>query len=177
MRRCGIALALLLLPIEALMAESLTYAIYALPLIGGHEIVAEGTRVYSLQDVKVENRNGHESKSIDVGHGFSVGASVYREKKITGFGFWMDKNGEGFSWEWFDLEEGDIFRKRQGRGRVKVTMKLTEGAEEMARVAFLDEVTFRLQLAGIWRSLIPFVDRHTHHMVIGKGSELVLAAH
>ncbi|MEJ2456322.1 MAG: DUF4345 domain-containing protein [Candidatus Thiodiazotropha sp.] len=80
----------------------------------------------------------------------------------------MNKNGEGLSWEWFDLEAGDIFKKRQGSGRVKVTMNRSEGTEEIARVKFLDDITFRLQLTGIWRSLIPFVDSHTHHMLIKR---------
>ncbi|MEJ2456323.1 MAG: hypothetical protein P8103_19535 [Candidatus Thiodiazotropha sp.] len=73
-----IALAFLLLPTHALMAESMTYAINTLPLIGGEEYVAEGTRVYSLQDVKFDKRTRHEEKSIFIGHGFSIGASVYR---------------------------------------------------------------------------------------------------
>lgn len=160
-----------LLPLMAI-AESFSYAIYSLPLFfGERDTIAEGTRVYSDDDIQVESGPASNvqnwTKTLSVSHGFSIGASVYREPKIDGFGLWMRKNGKGFSWEWFVLEEGNVFRKLQGTGRVKVRLNSVGGEVELASIEFLDDVTFRLDT--LW--LIPW-DKDTHHLIVKKGGVL-----
>jgi len=157
-------------------AESLSYAIYSVPLFfGERETIAEGTRNYTHDDIQIETGPAPNAKNwtktLSIDHGFSIGASVYREPKIDGFGLWMRKNGGGFSWEWFDLEKKDIFRKRQGKGRVKVQFKSIEGEQELASIEFLDDVTFRLDT--LW--FIPFWHKDTHNLLVRKGSVLWLA--
>lgn len=168
-------LALCLLPLPA-QAEKLSYSIYSLPLIfGERETITEGVRTYVHDDIQVEAGPAPNvknwRKTLVISHGFSIGASVYREPKIEGFGLWMHKNGGGFSWEWFDLEKENIFCKRQGAGRVKVQFRQVEGEQELASIEFLEDVTFRLDT--LW--LIPFWDKDTHHLVVKKGGVLWLA--
>lgn len=68
---------------------------------------------YAVADVRVEEHNAPEgrfwSKSVLVWREFSVGASVYRENSLDGFGLWLKRAGAGFSWEWFDLVSSGAF--------------------------------------------------------------------
>lgn len=166
-------------PASAAPPQSLSYAIYSLPLLyGERQLLAEGMRIYSPADIQVVpggSRKGNSwKKTLSVTQGFSIGASVYREPKTSGFGLWIHRNGAGFSWEWFVLEEKDVFRKLQGAGRVRVRMNRVGEEEELASVEFLDDVTLRLQ-EETWWQMLPFVDKETHHLVVRKGSTLWLA--
>ena len=175
MPRLFVCIAFCLLPLSA-SAESLSYAIYSFPVFfGERETIAEGIRLYAHDDIQVENGPAPNvknwTKTLSVSHGFSIGASVYRQPKIDGFGLWIHKNGTGFSWEWFDLEKENVFCKRQGSGRVKVRFKSVEGMQELASIEFLDDVTFRLDTS--W--FIPFRKRDTYNLVVKKGGVLWLA--
>jgi hypothetical protein len=157
-------------------AESLDYAIYSLPLFfGEREKIAEGRLVYSHDDVRVE-RGPIENiwnwrKTLPVAAGFEIGTTVHRDKEITGFGLWMKKGGQGFSWEWFRLEGNDVFRKLQGPGRVRVRLAKTGDLVELASIEFLEDVTFRLNTLPP----NPFLDKDTYNLVVKKGSILWLA--
>ena len=74
-------------------------------------------------------------------------------------------------WEWFERESGDIFRKLQGSGRVKVRFASVGDMQQIAEIHFLDDVTMRLD--RFW--LIPFTGRASDHVVVRKGSVLWLS--
>ena len=163
----------------AMPPQSLSFSIYSLPaFFGERELIAEGTRVYSAADLQISPGPPpvieNWGKTLQISHGFSIGADVYRRSKITGFGLVMRKEGQGFSWEWFDLEDGNVFVKRQGEGRVKVRTRSIDGEEELASIEFLDDVTLRLQMDEWWQ-VIPFIDKETHNLVVKKGSTFWLA--
>jgi hypothetical protein len=102
---------------------------------------------------------------------FAISADVYRESKITGFGLFIQRPvTRGFSWEWFDLERDNIFIKRQGSGRVAVTLFKASGCEELQSIEFRDDIVLR------------FLDdmrkppgTHTHEVVVRTGSVLRFA--
>lgn len=156
--------------------ESLSYAIYTLPFLEGDpQLSSEGTRRYRHSDVRVLG-DGDSServtfKTIDVAEGYSIQASIFPEERLEGFGLSLQRRGNGFSWEWFDRESGDVFRKRQGSGRVQVRFVAAAGREEPAEVLFLDDVTMRLN--RYW--LVPFRHRDSDHLVVKRGSVLWLA--
>jgi hypothetical protein len=97
--------------------------------------------------------------------GFAIGGGIHREKTLSGFGLWISKDGGGFSWDWFTLDTGLVYRKLQGTGRVKVTFVPNKDYQELASVEFLDDVTLR----GYF-SWAPFV--MTHQVEVQKGSVL-----
>lgn len=161
-------------------SQSLIYSIYSLsPLFGEQQKIAEGERVYTPEDILVTPYHHSPfatdwSKSLAISNGFSIGAEVYREAKIGGFGLSISLNGEGHSWEWFDKKDKDIFCKRQGKGHVKVRIKSIDNQEELTSIEFLDDITLRLQTDNWWQS-IPFLDKDTHIVIVRKGSVLWLA--
>jgi len=153
----------------------LTYALYKFPLFGGDPtLVKEGLRTYGLSDVRVRpGPQGDVSavKRLEITDGFSIEAHIYREANIDGFGLSVEKQA-GFSWEWFDRERDDIFSKRQGPGRIRVRMAEAGGKQEVAEIRFLDDVTLRLDRYF----LIPFTADESDHLVVRKGSVLILKA-
>jgi hypothetical protein len=155
-------------------SHQLRYALYKLPFFGGDQVlVTEGTRSYRLADVRVVPGPGGESESfvkrLEVVDGFAVEAHIYREPAISGFGLSLEK-GLGFSWEWFDLEGGYVFSKRQGPGRIQVRLDTQDGREEIAEILFLEDVTLRVDR----NFMVPFTRSATEHLVVKKGSVLAL---
>jgi hypothetical protein len=152
-------------------AESINYEIYALHR-SGDELLAKGTLTYMPRDVQVVERVSSKhgrfwDKSVRVWEDFSIGASVYREQSLCGFGLWIQKGVGGFSWDWFTQESGNTYRKLQGGGRVRVVLAPSKAYEELVAIEFLDNVTLR------FRESLFFGD--THHIVVHKGSVLRLA--
>ena len=99
---------------------------------------------------------------------FEIEAQVYREKELDGFGLLVQKRGnpDGFSWEWFDRDQGEVFTKLPGSGRLKATVTKSDGQVELAGVEFLDDVVLRYKVD--LRKQEP--GAHTHEIVIKKGS-------
>ncbi len=178
MRRLLLALSVALLSSLA-VAETISYSIYSLPIFRGEpQLKAEGKRVYSHDEIR--SAPGPASgvtnwtRTLAIANGFEIGASVYREPKTDGFGLWIRKDGQGFSWEWFTRESDQVFRKLQGPGRLKVRFAHFGQSEELAEVEFLDDVTMRLNT--LWfTTFIPFLSQETDHLVVRKGSVLWLA--
>ena len=157
-------------------AEELSYAIYSLPLFGGKpELVAEARASYSHSEIRVAPGPAPDipnwTKSLALSNGFQIGTSVYREPRVEGFGMWIHKNDGGFSWEWFNRDGDDSFRKLQGPGQLRVRIKRDQGLEEITRIEFLTDVTMRLNA----RWFIPFLDGNTDQVLVKKGSVLWLA--
>lgn len=150
-------------------AQSLSYQITQEELLWwDKETISEGIIEYSVSDIVVEDRIGFTSKHLHVAESFNIGASIYREREKGGFGLWINRNGSGFSWEWFTPEDGQVYRKLQEGGRVLVTHREFEGLFEIASIQFLEDVSMRLDTL----SFIPFWYKKTHRMLIKKGSVL-----
>jgi hypothetical protein len=171
------ALVLCLSPTVA-SAERIEYELYDVSNAGSRVLLAKGVRDYTLKDVIVsENLLGRErnwSKEIPIVEGFNAGAVVYREKEVTGFALRLQRRAGlmgllsqgGFSWDWFDRESGLTFRKRQGSGRIKITLVASNEFQEIAAVEVLEDVTLRVRGRPWWF----FTDGDTHHLVVRKGS-------
>jgi hypothetical protein len=97
---------------------------------------------------------------------------VYREPKLDGFGLVIYRKGDdnGFSWEWFDREKGEMFQKLQGQGRVLVHVTKGPGYEELQSVEFMDDIIFRYL-----DDMAKPPGTHTHEVLVRKGSVLRLA--
>jgi hypothetical protein len=164
-------------------AEKLMYEVYELDKSGIRTLLANGTRDYSVRDIVVREATGdtgpHWSKELAVVNGFAIGASIYRRKRITGFGLWLVKTeglaahlaGGGSSWEWFARESDSVYKKLRGSGLVKATFVRSNEYEELASLEFLEDVILRVKAKPSYF----FDDRETHHLVIVKGSVLRFA--
>jgi hypothetical protein len=109
-------------------------------------------------------------KALPVAAGYDIRASIVPEKQIDGFGLQLTRQGDGFSWEWFQRESGDVFRKIQGGGQVQVRFRTVGDVQELAEVYFIDNVTMRID--RYW--LVPFHHSDTDELVIKRGSVLWL---
>lgn len=175
MNRVIIAL-LLSLSCSLAAAEELSYSFYALPFFGGEPAhVADARTSYAHKDIRVESGPAGDvqnwRKTLALSNGFQIGVSVYREPRIEGFGMWIRKNNGGFSWEWFERDGNDSFRKLQGPGQLRVRFSRSQGLEEIAKIEFLTDVTMRLNT----RWLIPFLKGDSDQVLVKKGSVLWLA--
>ena len=160
------------------VAETVTWEVFAL-VSPGRQLLGKGVKSYVPgQDIVVEEqapgRDGTaaSTKSLILSDAFALGASVRREPTLNGFGLLVYRRGDdnGFSWEWFDREEGGVFRRRQGSGRVSVSVKKGAGYEELAAVEFLDDIVLRYL-----DDMSKPPGTHTHELVITKGSVLKVA--
>ena len=177
MHRVGLILALIVAALTPSLAqaEAIEYEVYELRNNGERTLLASGVKNYAVTDVHVEERVASAggrfwSKSILVWDDFSVGASVHRESSLEGFGLWITKGGDGFSWDWFNREGPDTFRKLQGKGLVRVRTVSSASYQELTAVEFLTDVTLRGEFSW-W----PFSTADTHHLVVKKGSVLRVA--
>ena len=164
MTRLSLA-ALLLLVSSAAAAEVIVYEIYEISKIGSR-LIAKGKREYSVSDVKVHpyERGGQKiaEKLIELEQGYRVGARIFFEKELTGFGLLAKHSDHDFSWEWYNKESGSRFRKLQGGTAVEVTVSGRPFMEELAEVRFLDDTNLGF-IAGRGRD-------DTHRIVVKAGS-------
>ena len=169
MRR-GLAILLLLTFPALTWAESVEYEITSFSDLNVATLLTKGKTEYSVKDLVIEEKNFQGeifwSKSIRLEGGFSIGASVHREPKLTGFGLWAVHDGcRSFSWEWFNLERPGIFRKLQEEGALTVTYQGLPLVEEIASIHFDTDVSLRINDSCE-------VDKVTHRVLIKKGSVL-----
>jgi hypothetical protein len=141
MTRLALAAVLSLIS-SAVIAEAITYEIYEISKIGSR-LIAKGKREYSVSDVKVRpyERDGRKiaEKLIELEQGYRVGARIFFEKELTGFGLLAKHSDYDFSWEWYNKESGNRFRKLQGGTAVEVTVSGRPAMEELVEVRFLDD--------------------------------------
>ena len=160
---------------QSAVAETVAWEAFA--LVGpGRQLLGKGVKSYVPgKDIVVEEqaprRDGAAawSKSLLLNDTFALGASVHREPLLNGFGLVIYRRGDanGFSWEWFEREQGAVFRRLQGTGRVSVSIKKGAGYEELEVVEFLDDIALRYL-----DDMSKPPGTHTHEVVIGKGSVL-----
>lgn len=175
--------ALTLLAVTSAHSETLTYELYELSHNGERLLIANGDREYAIREVLVDDRSfGGDQwrvKELPITKGFSVGGSIYREKDLTGFGLWLRDRGSligklaqgGFSWDWFDRESRNMYRKRQGGGRVRVFFVPSGQFQEIASIEVLEDITLRVNN----RPWFFFTESDTHNLVLKKGSILRFA--
>jgi hypothetical protein len=162
-------------------AESIGYELYEISG-GARSLVAQGVREYNVGDVVVRKHGAFgvsfTEKEIPVANGFSAGISIFPEKDVVGFGLWLKNrdslmgrlsNG-GFSWDWFNRDDGDQYQKLQGAGRVRVTFSKTSATPEVASVEVLEDMTLRARIRPWFLSF--FSNEETHRLVVKKGSVL-----
>jgi hypothetical protein len=155
-------------------SESFAWRVIQLLDLGGCR-VADGDKTYLPErDILVKPANGGvrdaRTLSLPLNHGFALSVSVCKAP-LHGFGLFVVRptDTNGFSWEWFDRDVGAVFEKRQGHGRVAVSVTRGPGYEELAAVEFLDDIVLRY-LDDIRKPL----GTHTHEIVVRKGSVLKL---
>lgn len=129
-------------------AEAIEYEIYELSKGGeARKLIAKGKREYSLKDVEVHpyQRNGRKiaEKLIELEQGYRVGARIFYEKELTGFGLLAKRSNADFSWEWYNKETGNRFKKLQGQTYVTVRTAGQPMVEELAEVRFLEDTNLR----------------------------------
>jgi hypothetical protein len=130
------------------VAEVIEYEIYELTKsAAGPKLIAKGKREYSLKDVEVHpyQRDGRQvaEKLIELEKGYRVGARIFYEKELTGFGLLAKRSNADFSWEWYNKESGNRFKKLQGQTHVTVKTAGMPVVEELAEVTFLEDTHLR----------------------------------
>ncbi len=130
--------------LDAALASSVAYEIFHFTKDKNGQLVAEGNKEYSYGDIKVSCDENHCRKTLLLERGYGVGASVYREPRLKGFGIWATRNNEGFSWEWFGRDGEDKFKKLQEGGMVTVKYQGLPVLEEIAEIRFDTDVYLRL---------------------------------
>jgi hypothetical protein len=154
-------------------AETIDYEISRISSDNVSIVLAKGKKEYSVSDIVVEEKNSdgeiHWSKTLPLENGFGVGASIYREPKLTGFGLWGVNDGcRSFSWEWFNIEKLGTFKKLQEGGMVLVTYQGQPLVEEIAEIFFTTDISLRINNSCE-------VGKVTHRLLIKKGSVLTFA--
>lgn len=150
--------------------ESISYEIYSFVGNSDGQLIAKGTKEYSLSDIEViekEHRGEiHWAKALELEDGFKVGASIYREPEITGFGLWAKQTPCGFSWEWFNISGPSKYNKLQEGGSISVEYYKSNGLKEIIAVHFDTDISLRLDEAR------KEIGGKTHRILVKKGSIL-----
>jgi len=151
-------------------AEVIEYEVYELSKGGAaRNLIAKGKREYSLKDIEVHpyQRNGRQvaEKLIELEQGYRVGARIFYEKELTGFGLLAKRSNADFSWEWYNKENGNRFIKLQGQTYVTVRTVGQPMVEELAEVKFLEDTNLRFiaNRQGM---------KDTHSIIVKAGSVL-----
>ena len=133
---------------SAVSADSISFEIYSYLDSSEGVLIAEGIREYAPADIVVTEKayrgEVHWEKYLEVEGGFRVGASIYREAEVTGFGIWAKSTPCSFSWEWFKLSGPRIFSKLQEQGQVSVEYREVGGLKEIAAIHFDTDISLRL---------------------------------
>ncbi|HAW52261.1 MAG TPA: hypothetical protein DCX54_08040 [Flavobacteriales bacterium] len=151
-------------------AETIEYEITRISEGNTSTLIAKGKKEYSAEDIIVKEDKcpgqEHFSKKLMLEKGFGIGASIYQEPKLTGFGLWgVIERGRSFSWEWFNLRQPGIFKKLQENGTVSVSCIDDPRYEEIGEIYFSTDISFRINTSQE-------IGRVTHRILIKKGSIL-----
>jgi len=123
-------------------------------------------RDYSIADVKSYpyDKNGQKitERLIELEQGYRVGARIFFEKELTGFGLLAKHADSDFSWEWYSRQNGNRFRKLQGGTAVNVSVSGMPFMEELVEVKFLDDTILRFKSES--------AQDDTHRIIIKAGS-------
>jgi len=128
--------------------ESISYEAFRIDKSGAQESLGAAVREYrpGIDVLAEETQHQATSKSLTIGHGLSLSTDVYRQQELSGFGLVLVNDDlPCFSWEWFNRESSDVFRKLLGGGKVKVSVIESTGSRELAGIEFLDDITLRCE--------------------------------
>jgi len=133
-------------------------------------LIGNGVKKYSSNDIifnpYVSRGRSVVEKFIELEQGYKIGARIFFESKLTGFGLVAELKEGDFSWEWYNQKNGDIFQKLQGkRGLVKVRVSGLPLQEILEEVEFLNNATLSFCLGGAEKP-------ESHDIIIKKGSVL-----
>lgn len=129
-------------------AEIIEYEIYELSKGSeARKLIAKGKREYSLKDIEVHTyqHDGRQiaEKLVELEQGYRVGARIFYERELSGFGLLARRSNADFSWEWYNKQTGNRFRKLQGGTHVTVQVTGQPMVEELAEVKFLEDANLR----------------------------------
>jgi hypothetical protein len=152
-------------------AEVIEYEIYELSNAGADpKLIAKGKREYSLKDIEVRayERRGKQvaEKLIALEQGYRVGARILYEKKLVGFGLLAKRSNADISWEWYDKENANRFRRLHDGTLVTVRVVGAPAIEELAEITFLEPTSLRFTVGQGMAD--------THSVLIKAGSVLRL---
>ncbi|WP_395374012.1 hypothetical protein [Marinicella sp. W31] len=162
--------------------NEIVFEIYELTT-DGRKLLHKGEMTYDKNDIFIHKQGygdkGCINKRLILWNDFGLSSCLYTESEIDGFGMSIDKDWDGFSWEWFNhtgncdcdeenYKEGqknpEFFQKLQGSGEIKVEFIEKDNKKEITSFKFLSDVTMRLEL----RSFLIFSTQY--HILIKKGS-------
>ena len=151
-------------PAKPGLAQTFSYEAFTVAN-GVRKRLGQTTREYRPgADVLVEQVEPNVwNKILPLDYGLSVSTTIDRKEKLTGFGLVLSKDDSGFSWEWFDRDGGDVFRKLLGGGKVRVTVVETAESQELVAVEFLDDIVLSCEDQDTGT---------THEVRVKKGSVL-----
>lgn len=165
---------LILFASQFCLAETIHYEIYERADSGEFtKLVASGSRTYGARDLLVSpyERDGQRIKEVlvELEGGYKIGARIFTEKRLTGFGLLAKRTDRDFSWEWYNKGDNGKFVKLQGGTVVTVKAIGLPLMEELSEVKFDEDahLTFTLNRAG---------HKDTHLIVVKAGSVLRLSA-
>ncbi|MFV1997777.1 MAG: hypothetical protein ACC641_07170 [Acidiferrobacterales bacterium] len=151
-------------------AEEIIYEIYSYTDNPKGTLISKGVKKYAFKDITVVEKEykgeKHWSKSLELDNGFFIGASIYREARITGFGLKAIGAPCGFSWEWFNESAPGKFDKLQEGGAISVKYYELGGLKEIVEIHFDSDISLRLNET---RKTIGGI---THRILVKKGSVL-----
>jgi hypothetical protein len=163
---------------SAARAAELSYSAYELGPGEDRKLIGEGAVDYApardIRTVRRSERSGETSwtRALPLPEGFLIATTVTRWKTGMpgGFGLTLEHSRFplGFSWEWFDRKDGAEYDKRQGEGRIRITVHSLTDHQELAQVEFLTDVTLRF-----CRSLFECKDGKKTHLVVVKAGSLL----
>ena len=135
-----IGILLLLVLSSYTTAEIITYEIYHTLT---HKLIASGIKQYTKKDI-IEHpyqRNGQEinEKLLELEQGYKIGARIFKEEKLTGFGLVAELKLSDFSWEWYNITDNLLFKKLQGGTLVSVGIGGGPIYQILEEVNFLDD--------------------------------------
>ena len=165
----SVTIALLIFASSPLCAGDVVYEIVDYSTDSNGHIVATGTKSQVPKDMRVIRQGSPEkplwSKSIELAKGFRIGLSDSKDTTLAGFGMWVETTPDQFSWDWFDLSEGNVFAKLKEGGLVRVTTTGAPANQEIASITFLTDISLRQIDSTIGRRVVTRVN-------IKKGSVL-----
>ncbi len=157
----------ILLISTSVFAEKIEYEIYEKTT---GTLIGSGVKEYIVTDIILNPYTSRGKKVIEkfieLEQGFKIGARIFSEPKLTGFGLVAELEEGEFSWEWYKQKEGYTFQKLQGKnGLVTVRVSGLPLLETLEEVIFLDDARLSFHHGGAGKP-------ESHDIIIKKGSVL-----
>jgi len=154
---------------------------YKLLELESNKEISKGT--LEIKKVNVQKMNAlidkeeyAEQRTFNLFDDFIIGQSNYGHKdreKIGGFGMWLKRlNSNVFSWEWYEQENDNVFKKLQGEGKVRVEFRKRNGCFEISKITFIGDQIFRARKTNLL-TLLTSPNKEDWHCIISDGSYIV----